>query len=117
MQVRDAEAFNEEDSLALERIKALTQLEEFLYGAKQTLKDKEVRGRMEEDDLQTLQDEIAAADRWIDEVGDASRLEIEEKHQRLVDFSIGPILDKYRGGGGADPYDDDIYSEGAHDEL
>jgi heat shock protein 5 len=115
--VRDAEAFNEEDSLALERVKALTQLEEFLYGAKQTLKDKEVRGRMEEDDLQTLQDEIAAADRWIDEVGDASRLEIEEKHQRLVDFSIGPILDKYRGGGGADPYDDDIYSEGAHDEL
>jgi len=117
--VQDAAEWNEEDALAVGRVQALGQLEAYIYEAKTSLKDKALRGRMEEDDLLTVQDELAEADRWVD--GDAalaSREEIDEKRERLLSLSVGPILDKYRQGGAADFEDDDLYSGSEkHDEL
>ena len=56
--------------------------------------------------------------RWVDEdAALAAKEEIEERLQRLLELSVGPLLDKYRGEGGAD-YEDDIYAQSeTHDEL
>ena len=56
--------------------------------------------------------------RWIDEdAALASKEEIDERRGRLLELSVGPLLDKYRGEGGAD-YEEDLYAESErHDEL
>jgi len=65
--VKDAAEWNEEDLIAVGRVEALGKLEAYIYDTKTALKDKALRGRMEEDDLMAVQDELAAADKWVDE--------------------------------------------------
>merc|ERR1719424_823605 len=109
---------NKKDLIAVGRVDALGKLEAYIYDAKTALKDKALRGRMEEDDLMAVQEELSAADRWIDEdAALASKEEIDERRGRLLELSVGPLLDKYRGEGGAD-YEEDLYAESErHDEL
>ena len=81
----------------------------------QRVHQRQMAERLAENDKK-LRDELAAADRWVD--GDAvlaSREEIDERRERLEAVSVGPILDKYREGGGG-YLDDDLYSD-ARDEL
>lgn len=109
--VRDAEEFKDDDQIALERVEAKAALEEYIHECKKALKDKELRGRMEDDDLDMLQGEIRAADDWVDSQEMAAREEFEEKLRELRDDTLGPILTKYEGGagGGEAPYE--------HEEL
>jgi len=119
--VKDAAEWNEEDLIAVGRVEALGKLEAYIYDTKTALKDKDLRGRMEEDDLMAVQDELAAADKWVDEdAALASKEEIDEKRERLLGLSVGPVLEKYRGEGGEGGADDedDLYAESEkHDEL
>ena len=60
--VRDAEEFQDDDQKALERVEARAALETYVHEAKGKLKDKDLRGRMEEDDVDHVQAELRAAD-------------------------------------------------------
>ena len=62
--VRDAAEWNEEDQIAVGRVEALGRLEAYVYDARTALKDKALRGRMEEDDLLAVQEALADTDRW-----------------------------------------------------
>ena len=52
--VRDAAEWNEEDQIAVGRVEALGRLEAYVYDARTALKDKALRGRMEEIELPCL---------------------------------------------------------------
>jgi len=110
--VEEAKAYNEEDSKALEKVRAIKRLEEYIHLTKAKLKDTELRGRMDVDDLVVVQHELSQAESFIDAADEgASCEEIDNLHKKLLEFSIGPILDKY---GNVDEVDSDL---GAHDEL
>ena len=65
--VREAAEWNEEDQIAVGRVEALGRLEAYVYDARTALKDKALRGRMEEDDLLAVQEALADTDRcsWL----------------------------------------------------
>ena len=107
--VEEAKAYIEEDDKALEKVQAIKGLEEYVYQTKAKLKDTNLRGRMDVDDLVAVQNELSQAEIFIDAADEgASREEVDELRRKLLEFSIGPILDKY-----AHPDSD----SGAHDEL
>ena len=114
--VRDAEEFQDDDQKALERVEARAALETYVHEAKGKLKDKDLRGRMEEDDVDHVQAELRAADDWIDSKEGASKEEYEEKLLELQDMTVGPTLAKYADGavmGG----EEDEYLAAEHEEL
>ena len=116
--VQEAEAYNEEDGKAVERVQSIKGLEEYIYLTKAKLKDTELRGRMDVDDLVAVQNELSQAEKLIDAAEEGtSREEIDELHQKLLEFSIGPILDKYGNAGGYNLDDEMEGDSGAHDEL
>jgi len=114
--VKEAEDFKDDDQKALERVEARTALESYIHQVKGRLRDKELRGRMEEDDAASIQADLRAADDWIDSVDGASREEYEEKLQELQQVSVGPLLEKY-GDGSMMGGEDDEYSALEHEEL
>ena len=123
--VNEAAAFKQADEVALERLAARTKLEAYLFECRKLLRDKELRGRIEDEDLDTIMSALDTTDAWIDASEEASVLEYEQRHGELVEVSVGPLLAKYgaepgapgEGGGGfGDGFDDEI-NLGEHDEL
>jgi len=91
--VEEAKAYNEEDSKALEKVRAIKRLEEYIHLTKAKLKDTELRGRMDVDDLVVVQHELSQAESFIDAADEgASCEEIDNLHKKLLEFSIGPSL-------------------------
>jgi len=115
--VRDAEDFRDDDDKAIERVEALAALEAYVHEIKVKLKDKELRGRMEEEDVEHLQAELRAADDWIDSQQGASKEEYVEKLSEMREMTIGPTLEKYAEGAVMGAAGGDEYSTDEHDEL
>ena len=100
----------------------------YLYACRKLLRDKDLRGRMEEEDYEALATALDTADGWIDAAADNEPAEAFE--QRLLDLrevSAGPVLARYGArpegddaagfGGGFGDDDDDFGNLGDHDEL
>mmetsp|Transcript_30739 Transcript_30739/g.74772 ORF Transcript_30739/g.74772 Transcript_30739/m.74772 type:complete len:642 (+) Transcript_30739:26-1951(+) len=113
--LRDAEKFREDDEKAMGRVEAQSALEQYVYATKNKLKDKGLRGRMDEDDVDAIQAELRVVDSWIDSSDDASKEEYESTLQQLQEVTVGPILAKYDEAITMD--DDDIELTAEHDEL
>ncbi|KAL1524209.1 hypothetical protein AB1Y20_019117 [Prymnesium parvum] len=115
--LRDAENFREDDQKAMGRVEAQSALEQYVYATKNKLKDKGLRGRMDEDDVDAIQAELRVVDSWIDSSDDASKEEYESTLQQLqeIEVTVGPILAKYDEAITMD--DDDIELTAEHDEL
>jgi len=118
--VSEAEAFKDVDARALERVEARAALEAYVFECRKLLRDKDLRGRMVEDDADQCKDALDSTDRWIDESeSSASKEEFQERLAELKDVKVGPVLERYgaspeEGSGGME-YDD--YDSDAHDEL
>ena len=87
------------------------------------LRDKELRGRMEEEDVEALTELLDSMDAWTDRAEDESPAAFEDKLAELTDRAdallgkYGAALDGGTAGGGIDPLEDDLGVEGDHDEL
>jgi len=122
--VKEAEQFREEDEVALQRLTARTTLEDYVYRLKTALRDKELRGRMEESDVDAVQAELAAVDEWLDERDDASKEDFVDRLEHLGSVVLGPVMLKYGvrdfSPGGEDYANDgydDAYPDAMHDDL
>ena len=121
--VRDAERFREEDEKAASRVASRNALESYIYGVKAALKQKELRSRMDDDDVLSIQNVIEEMDGWVDGNADASKEELDEQLQLLTIDTVGPLLAKYGASADGSPqapsWEDDESEEDrrAHDEL
>ena len=119
--VAEAEKYKQEDELALARVDARTRLEGYVHKVRTLLRDKELRGRMVEDDAEGIKSALDLSDEWADSNEQASAEEIEEKLTSLREQCTG-VLQKYgvsADGGEEVPlsFDDDLGELGDHDEL
>lgn len=111
--VAEAEAMAEEDNLLKEAIEAKNAFENYVYSLKSQVADeKQLGGKLDEDDKLTILDALKDAQQWLDANGTtASKEEIDEQKSELESI-VNPITSKlYEDAKSAtDPEDD-------HDEL
>jgi len=116
----EAEKFKAEDEAALARVDARTRLESYVHRCRTLLKDKALRGRMDEDDSDAVRSALDLADEWADANANASVEELDERLAMLREQTSG-VFAKY--GAAADDgaesisFDDDVGEPGDHDEL
>jgi len=116
----EADKFKAEDEAALARVDARTRLESYVHHCRTLLKDKALRGRMDEDDSDAVRSALDLADEWADANANASVEELDERLAMLREQTSG-VFAKY--GAAADDgaesisFDDDVGEPGDHDEL
>ncbi|KAL2134157.1 hypothetical protein VTI74DRAFT_919 [Chaetomium olivicolor] len=115
--ITEAEKFADEDKEAWERVKARNGLENYVFSLKNQLEDeKELGGRIDENDKETLRKAVREASAWLDEYGASATTEnIEEQKEKLSNVAY-PITGRLYEG--ADTTGDgDNESADFHDEL
>ncbi|KAH8913626.1 heat shock protein 70, partial [Atractiella rhizophila] len=114
--IQEAEEFAEADEEAKKKVESRNALENFVFSLKQQVTDKEaLGGKIEDEDKQTILDEIKEVQDWMEEDGaTASASDFEEKLQALQAV-VSPITSKlYSSGGSGSGDDEPLHS---HDEL
>lgn len=99
--LQEAEEYQEEDKKIREKIEARTQLEQFIYTVKNSIKDSENKEKVE--------NELDSANDWLDENQDAEKEEFEIKLEELKTF-CAPFLEETQN------YNNDEELDN-HDEL
>jgi len=117
--VEEAEKYAEEDKAVKEKIEARNALENYVYGIKNQVNDKEGLGsKLDEDDKTEILDAIKETQSWLDQnSATASAEEFEEQKEKLTEV-VSPITSKLYSSdghaGGMPDYGDD---DDGHDEL
>lgn len=118
--VNDAEKFADEDKALKEKVEARNELEGYLYGLKNQVKDKEkLGGKLSEEDTTTVLEAVEEGIEWLDENEDASPEEFKDQKKAVEDIVTPIISSLYKdgaGGMGGDDEDEDE-DEDDHDEL
>ena len=109
------------DEAALQRVDVRTRLEAYVHRCRQLLKDKDLRGRMEDDDSDRVRMELETTDEGIDANQHASADETESKLDALRE-GVGGVFRRYdvaveEGDSESVGFDDDLGEPGDHDEL
>jgi chaperone protein DnaK len=113
--VQEAEAYKHEDAKAFARVQSRTRLEVYVYRCRGLLRDKDLRGRMDEDDAESIRVALDAADSWADSNTDASADALDAKVEELR-AGAGETLGKY-GVSAEPPAEEGVEDFGFHDEL
>jgi heat shock protein 5 len=106
--VAEAEAMAEEDNAMKEAIEAKNSFENYVYTIKSQVADeKQLGGKLDEDDKLTILDAIKDAQQWIDShAATASKEEIDEQKSELETI-VNPITSKlYQDAGDDDEHDE-----------
>jgi len=116
--VEEAEKYAEEDKAVKERIESRNALENYVYGIKNQVNDKEGLGsKLDEDDKQEILDAIKETQSWLDQnSGTANTEEFEEQKEKLTEI-VSPITSKLYSEGGAGGMPDYGDDDDVHDEL
>jgi molecular chaperone DnaK (HSP70) len=77
--ISEAEKYKKADDSAIERVDARTRLEGYVHRCRTLLRDKELRGRMEEENAERVRRALDLADEWTDANEHESVDEIEAK--------------------------------------
>jgi len=120
--VQDAEKFADEDKKLKERVEARNELEGYLYGLKNQVKDKEkLGGKLSEEDTETVMEAVEEGIAWLDENDDAEPEEFKEQKKAVEDIVTPIISALYKDGGGPEGAggddEDEDEDEDDHDEL
>ena len=119
--INEAEQYKNADEEALLRVDARTRLESYVHRCRGLLRDKELRGRMEDDDSELVRAELDVVDEWADAEAHASADDNERKLEALKG-NLEAVFAKYGvsaldGEGASMDFDDDLGEAGDHDEL
>merc|ERR1711968_305699 len=82
--IREAEEFPEEDKLAKERIDAKNAFDGYIHSLKSAIEGGEGKGlgdKMDEEDKETVKQEIEGAESWMSSNPEADADDIKEKHK------------------------------------
>jgi heat shock protein 5 len=118
--VNDAEKFADEDKALKEKVEARNELEGYLYGLKNQVKDKEkLGGKLSEEDTTTVMEAVDEGIEWLDENQEADPEEFKEQKKAVEDIVTPIISALYKDGGGPGGEDDEDEDEDEddHDEL
>jgi L1 cell adhesion molecule like protein len=91
--IEEAEANAEADKARMEKIAAKNELESYLYGVKNSLKEDKVKETLGEDDLNKAEDLLTKNLTWLDEHGD-EEAEVYNSQKKSVETEIQPIMMK-----------------------
>jgi len=101
--VQEAEQFKEEDTLHKETIDAKNQLESLLYQTKSSIENPEIKGKLEEEEVQTVDALVQETQTWLDTSETLTKTDYEEK-LAAINGTLNPIMMKiYSEGGGSMP--------------
>eukprot|EP01147_Barroeca_monosierra_P007376 gene7379-514_t len=113
--IKEAEQYAEEDKLIKERVDARNELEGYLYGLKNQLKDEEkLGGKLSEDDKSTIEEAVDEKISWLSENEDAGVDELKAAKKEVEDIAT-PIITQLYNSGSAGEAPEDEGEE--HDEL
>ena len=96
--VQEAEKFKAEDEANRQRIEAKNQLENYIFSARNSIKEEAVASKLDEADKKTIESKLDEAMSWLDDHPNAEKEEYEEK-QKAVEAAIMPIFAKMSGAG------------------
>ena len=96
--VQEAEKFKAEDEANKQRIEAKNQLENYIFSARNSLKEEAVASKLDESDKKTIEKHLDEAMSWLDDHPNAEKEEYEEK-QKAVEAAVMPIFSKMAGAG------------------
>ena len=91
--VNDAKKYKQEDKQEKERITAKNQLESYSFNMKTTVEDENMKGKLSEDDKNTILDNCNAIVAWLDSNQLADKEEYEHK-QKELECVCKPIIIK-----------------------
>jgi len=98
--VKEAEQYKSEDDKNKQRIEAKNGLENYAFSLRNTLKDPNMAGKIDESDKTTLEKSIDETVKWLDANQTAEAEEFEHKQKELEGVAM-PIMTKlYQGGQG-----------------
>lgn len=100
--IKEAEENAETDRVTKENVEARNHFEAYLYGMRSTVQDL-LKGKLAEDDKETILKAVTESLSWLDNHTDASKEEFDEK-RREVEAVASPIITQaYKSTGGVPP--------------
>jgi heat shock 70kDa protein 1/2/6/8 len=91
--VSEAEKFKDDDKKVRERIEAKNKLENYIYNIKNTMEDENMKGKIENEDVETINNLIKTTNQWLDDNVDAEQEEFENKLKESENI-VNPIMQK-----------------------
>jgi heat shock 70kDa protein 1/2/6/8 len=91
--VSEAEKFKDDDRKIRERIEAKNKLENYIYNIKNTMEDENMKGKIGNEDVETIENLIKTTNQWLDDNVDAEQEEFENK-LKDAEKIVNPIMQK-----------------------
>ena len=99
--VNDAEKMKEQDELVKKRVEARNNLDQYIYQAKSSINDANLKDKIPADDRKKVEDAFNEAEMWLTSNKTANTAELEKKKKDLESL-FNPIISKvYQANGGA----------------
>ena len=100
--VQEADKYKDEDKLLKETIDAKNQLESLIYQTKSSIENPEIKGKLEDEEVQTVESLVTETELWLED-GSLTKTDYENKMTE-VNGKINPIMMKiYSQGQGSMP--------------
>ena len=100
--VEEADKYKDEDKLLKETIDAKNQLESLIYQTKSSIENPEIKGKLEDEEIKTVESLVTETELWLDD-GSLTKTDYENKMTE-VNGKINPIMMKiYSQGQGSMP--------------
>ncbi len=96
--VSDAEKFKEEDELHQKRIESKNKLESLIFQVKSSLDNEEIKSKLEENDLSTIQNSLSEINEWFNNTEIEKNFEDYENKYKEFNDLITPHMNKLNSG-------------------
>ena len=100
--INDAEKFKDEDLKIQERVEARNSYENYIYGLKNSLTEGNMKDKISDEDLNTVNNAVDENIKWLDDNSVADKEEYESKQKELESICM-PIMKKLYESTGATP--------------
>ena len=97
--VKEGEKFKEEDQMNRDKIEAKNKLDSLVYQTRSTIDNDQIKSKLEESDLKTVNDTLTETELWLEE--ERTKEEYDNKMNE-VNSVLNPIMMKVYSEGGAD---------------
>ena len=97
--VQEGEKFKEEDQMNRDKIEAKNKLDSLVYQTRSTIDNDQIKSKLEESDLKTVNDTLTETELWLEE--ERTKEEYDNKMNE-VNSVLNPIMMKVYSEGGAD---------------
>ena len=108
--VEEAEKYKEDDAKVKARIDAKNEFESIIYQTKSSIEKEEIKSKLDENDLETLNNIISDNETWLEDNDDATTEELTTQKDEF-NTTVQPIMSKLYSAQPGDPNDGDMPSD------